>query len=380
MASDRTHPRLPSNVKPRRNNDPLRLGRYWVLGVLGEGGMGTVYYGYAEDSRPVAIKVVKTEHAENTEFRERFRREADNARRVALFSTAQVLDFNVDAPRPFLVTEFISGPTLAQWVREHGAMTGSNLEQLAVAVAIALQAIHNAGIVHRDLKPSNVLMSPTGPRVIDFGIARALDASARFSRGTSRIGTLGYMAPEQIRGKEITPSADVFAWGGITAFAGTGNQPFGTGDEVTLMYRTLDEEPILNGLEPTLRPLVERAMHKEPTERPAVRDILDSLLNKRNATHPSSSFPMSSTPATPPSATSRVAETPRQPDQAPRPIPRPIPRPGQSSAARLPPAPLIQRILLYLVRGWAERASSSQVIFLALMMVLIVLAIVSFLS
>ncbi len=258
-------------------HEPRQLGPYRVLTRLGQGGFGSVYLGVSPAGRQVAIKVLRPEFTADGTFRERFRREAASAQRVARHSTAEVLDFDDQCPRPYLVTEYVEGPTLHSWVRRNGPMHGSTLEQLAIAVASALAAIHRAGIVHRDLKPSNVLLSPTGPRVIDFGIARAVDASDVFSRGTTQTGTLGYMAPEQIRGQGVTPKTDVFAWGALVAYAGTGTAPFGTGDPATIMYRTLDAEPELGRLDGALRRLAHRALAKDPDGRPAVTDLLTAL-------------------------------------------------------------------------------------------------------
>src|SRR5512135_1922386 len=237
---------------PLRPSDPTRLGRYGVLRRLGEGGMGTVYLGRSETGRPVAIKVIRVDYARQDEFRARFRREAVNARRVARFCTAEVLDADPDAELPYLVTEYVEGSTLA-------------------SVAAELTAIHGAGVVHRDLKPSNVLLSPFGPRVIDFGVARAADATVGVSQDLRRMGTPAFMPPEQVRGEPVGPAADVFAWGGVVAFAGTGRYPFGEGPLPVLLYRILSEEPSLSGLDDSLRPIVARALGKD-SGAPADRD------------------------------------------------------------------------------------------------------------
>jgi serine/threonine protein kinase len=258
--------------------EPRQLGGYRLLSRLGHGGFGNVYFGVDSTGRRVAVKMIRPELVTDAMFRERFRREAESAKRVARRSTAEVLDFDDRGPLPYLVTEFIDGPTLYAWIRDNGPMRGSTAEQLAVSVASALVAIHEAGIVHRDLKPSNVLLSPAGPRVIDFGISRTTDSSDLFSRGTTRVGTLGYMAPEQFDGRAVSAKTDVFAWGALTAFAGTGTPPFGTGTDAVLLSRTLTAEPQLDGLEPSLRRLARRSLDKDPDRRPDAAELL-SLMN-----------------------------------------------------------------------------------------------------
>src|SRR5262245_50201386 len=199
-----------------RPDDPEVLGRYQVLGRLGRGGMGTGYLGRDEAGRRVAIKVINAELADDEAFHQRFRREVTAARKVRRFSTAAVLDARLEGEPLYVVTEYVDGPTLEQAVRDDGPLTGGALEGLAVNIATALGAIHGAGVVHRDLKPSNVMLSPTGPRVIDFGIARALDAE-HGAGGPTRtgqfVGTPSYIAPELMRGGALSPAADVFSWG-----------------------------------------------------------------------------------------------------------------------------------------------------------------------
>ena len=198
------------------------------------------------------------------------------ASKVARFCTAPILDSDTEADQPFVVTEFVAGPTLAEAVREHGALSGSELHALGIGVSSALTAIHRAGVVHRDLKPGNVLLSRFGPRVIDFGIARAADALTGLTDTGNLIGTPSYMAPEQLRGEPITPATDVFAWGAVLAFAGTGRPPFGTVPEA-IMYRVTLGEADLAGLDPQLSDLVRRALSKDPAARPTAQQLLDSL-------------------------------------------------------------------------------------------------------
>ncbi|ONH24802.1 hypothetical protein BL253_29285 [Pseudofrankia asymbiotica] len=260
--------------------DPRRLGPYEIIGRLGQGGMGTVFLGRSPEGTPVAIKVIKPELAEAPEFRGRFRREAESARRVRRFTTAAVLDADPDGPNPYLVTEYVEGPTLSKMVARRGPMRPADLEQLALSVATALSAIHAAGIVHRDLTPANVLLSPVGPKVIDFGLARDFEGSGEFSR-TARhaIGTPGYMAPEQILDSPVTSAADIFAWGAITIFAATGRAPFGEGRIEALLYRILYEPANIDGVPAELAPLVDAALQKEPERRPTAEALRAALMS-----------------------------------------------------------------------------------------------------
>jgi serine/threonine protein kinase/Tol biopolymer transport system component len=267
-----------SRATPLGANDPRTLGAYTLLGKLGQGGMGTVYLGRSELGRLVAIKVVRADVADDPQFRSRFRQEAATARRVARVCTAEVLDFDPEAVQPYLVTEFIEGPTLSSFVSRGGPLMAANLEQLAVGVAAALRAIHAAGIVHRDLKPSNVVLSPFGPRVIDFGIARALDSVTGLTGDLQQLGTPAFMSPEQIRGDAITSKADIWAWGGLVTYAATGQYPFGTGSAQALLYRAMNEEPQLDAVDPALRPIVWDAMRKNPANRPNASQLMDRLL------------------------------------------------------------------------------------------------------
>ncbi|WP_250279725.1 protein kinase [Frankia sp. Cppng1_Ct_nod] len=271
---------------PLGPEDPRQLGSYTLIGKLGQGGMGTVYLGRSETGRLVAIKVIRADVADDDEFRTRFRLEADTARRVARVCTAEVLDAAPDAEQPYLVTEFIEGRTLAKFVSDGGPLSAANLEQLAVGVAAALTAIHGAGIVHRDLKPSNVVLSPFGPRVIDFGIARALDSVSNLTGDLQQLGTPAFMAPEQIEGAAITSAVDIFAWGGLVTFAATGRYPFGEASAQVLLYRAVNEQPRLDGLDDSLREIVESAMAKDPSVRPSAQQLMLRLLGEPTATGP----------------------------------------------------------------------------------------------
>jgi len=295
---------------PLNSADPRKLGKYVITGRLGQGGMGTVFLGHSPDGDAVAIKVIKPELAERPEFRARFRREAENARRVRRFTTAAVLDADPDGPWPYLVTEYVEGPTLSKMVNRRGPLRPADLEQLALSVATALSAIHSAGIVHRDLTPANVLLSPVGPKVIDFGLARDFAGSGEFSR-TARhaIGTPGYMAPEQIMDSPVTSAADVFAWGAITIFAATGRQPFGEGRIEALLFRILYEPANIEGVPDELAPLVDAALRKSPADRPTAEELRVALMS--GATLPAARL---APPATGPAAVSTVTPDGRASD------------------------------------------------------------------
>ncbi|MFC4062500.1 serine/threonine-protein kinase [Planomonospora corallina] len=269
-----------NNLTP---GEPLQIGRYRVLSRLGRGGMGTVYLGEAPDGQRVALKVINSEYSQHEQFRMRFRREADAALRVRRFCTAAVLEAALDGDQLYVVTEFVPGPNLEEAVRSGGPLRGSSLDALAVGVATALTAIHGAGVVHRDLKPSNVLLSPVGPRVIDFGIARALDTLSGVTGTGEIIGTPRYMAPEVLRGEPVSPACDVFSWGCLVAFAASGRAPFGGEALHAVLYQVLNTEPVLEGMEPGLRGLVALAMEKDPARRPTAQQLLDHMVGRSAA-------------------------------------------------------------------------------------------------
>jgi len=276
-------PRL-ATVTPLAAGDPRRVGRYVLLGRLGEGGMGAVYLGRLAgrdgSAAPLAaVKVVHRELAEDAEFRARFADEVAAARRVAPFCTAGVLDADPTASPPYLATEYIDGVPLGRAVTDGGPLDESALHGVALGVAAALAAIHSAGVVHRDLKPGNVLLSLSGPRVIDFGIARALDAAAGHTMAGTILGTPGWMAPEQFRCGRVGPAADVFSWGSLVGYAATGRNPWGEeGPPAALAYRIIHQQPDLAGLAGPLRALVEAALRKDPVRRPSARELVLALL------------------------------------------------------------------------------------------------------
>ncbi|HZB47761.1 MAG TPA: serine/threonine-protein kinase, partial [Mycobacteriales bacterium] len=288
-----TGPRLGA-VRPLEPGDPRQVGRYVLSGRLGAGGMGTVYLARAGGDGPlVAVKVVHPELDRDPAFRARFADEVAAARRVAPFCTARVLDADPSAHPPYLVTEFVDGVPLGTAVSESGPLDPSTLHGVALGVAAALASVHAAGVVHRDLKPANVLLSLSGPRVIDFGIARALDAAHQHTVTGMMVGTPGWMAPEQFRGGGVRPASDVFSWGSLIAYAATGRNPWeaaGSPDGAVapgpdlspppaeMAFRIVHGDPDLTGLTGPLRRLVEAALAKDPARRPTARQLVDELL------------------------------------------------------------------------------------------------------
>ncbi|WP_157432016.1 serine/threonine-protein kinase [Actinomadura hibisca] len=269
--------------RPLTAVDPPRLGPYRLLGKLGQGGMGTVYLAEDTTGRRVAVKVINPDLAHDEAFRERFRREAEAARRVRRFCTAAVLDAHVTEDPLYVVTEYVPGPNLVEAVRADGPLRDGDVEALAVGVATALSAIHAAGIVHRDLKPANVLLSPLGPRVIDFGVARSVDVDTQLTRTGTAMGTPAYMAPEVLRHEPVTPASDMFCWGCVVVFAATGQGPF-TGENIAqVMHRILHEPPQLDGLGDSLRRVVARTLAKNPANRPTAEQVLTELLGRTHA-------------------------------------------------------------------------------------------------
>ncbi|GAB2863632.1 hypothetical protein GCM10027074_33610 [Streptomyces deserti] len=260
--------------------DPQRIGAYRLLGRLGAGGMGYVYLARSERGRTVAVKLVREELARQEEFRERFRQEVRAARRVGGHWTAPVLDADTEAGVPWVATGYVAGPSLQQVVgQDHGALPERSVRILAAGLAHALKDIHAAGIVHRDLKPSNVLVTIDGPRVIDFGIARALQTvtDGGLTRTGALVGSPGFMAPEQVRGDRITPACDVFCLGSVLAYAATGRLPFGTANSGVhaLMFRIAQEEPDLEGVPEGIADLVRECLRKDPAARPTLDRVLE---------------------------------------------------------------------------------------------------------
>ncbi|MFE4580383.1 serine/threonine-protein kinase [Streptomyces chartreusis] len=260
--------------------DPQQIGAYRLLARLGAGGMGDVYLARSDRGRTVAVKLVRRELAAQEEFRARFRQEVQAARQVGGFWTAPVLDADTEADVPWVATGYVAGPSLQQVVgQDHGALPERSVGILAAGLAHALKDIHAAGIVHRDLKPSNVLVTIDGPRVIDFGIARALETvdESGLTRTGALVGSPGFMAPEQVRGDRITPACDVFCLGSVLAYAATGRLPFGSVDSGphAVMFRIAQEEPDLEGMPEGIAELVRDCLRKDPGARPTLDRVLE---------------------------------------------------------------------------------------------------------
>ncbi|GAA2341146.1 hypothetical protein GCM10009854_17000 [Saccharopolyspora halophila] len=257
-------------------SDPARVDDYRLLARLGSGAMGGVYLGRSRGGRVVAVKLIRADLAEDPEFRERFRREAEAARSVGGFWTAAVVNADPDAEQPWLATEYVPGPTLHKAVSDHGPLPEAAVRSLGAGLAEALVAIHRADLVHRDLKPANVLLGPDGPRVIDFGIARAMTGHSLTATGIF-LGTPGFFSPEQTLGGEIGPSSDVFSLGAVLAFAATGIGPFGEESTAALLYRVAHGEPDLSKVPDGLRNLLAECLAKDPDARPTPEQLLDRI-------------------------------------------------------------------------------------------------------
>ena len=260
-------------MEPLTSDDPSRVGNYRLHARLGAGGMGAVYLAFTPGGRPVALKMIRPELAGKVDFRNRFRQEVEAARRVHGFYTAQVLDADPDASPPWLATAFVPGPSLQEAVSTHGRLPVDTVLVLMAGVAEALQVIHDAGVVHRDLKPSNVVLAPDGPRVIDFGIARAADAGP-LTGGGLRIGSPQYMAPEQVAESPVGPATDLFALGSVAAYAALGRPAFGEGGALPVMYRVLHEPADLSGCPFPLRSIIEHCLAKRAGDRPSAAEVI----------------------------------------------------------------------------------------------------------
>jgi hypothetical protein len=263
-------------VQELQAGDPEMIGPYRVIRRLGMGGMGQVFLGRSPGGRLLAIKVIRAELAADPRFRARFRREVAAAKSVSGVFTASVVDADTEALVPWLATAYIAGSSLADAVAWYGPWPVDAVLALAAGLAEGLLAIHSAGLVHRDLKPSNVLLAEDGPRVIDFGISRALESNTVTSAGII-IGSPAFMSPEQAEGHQVGPASDVFSLGGVLAFAATGQGPFGTGSGAPLLYRLVHNRPDLDRVPATARPLIEHCLDKDPRRRPSPGDLLAEL-------------------------------------------------------------------------------------------------------
>ena len=269
-----------SVIEPLTPLDPDRIGRYRLAGRLGAGGMGVVYAGLDVDGRRVAVKVVRSDLAHDPDFRRRFSREVSLLRRVGGRCVARVVDADPDGAVPWFATEYIPGPTLDRRVERSGPMSGGELHGLAAGLAEALVALHSREIVHRDLKPSNLILGPDGPRVVDFGIARALDETS-VTRAGVMLGSSGWISPEHYRNEVVGPPADVYAWGLLVYYAATGRRPYGPGRPDVVAARVLNTTLDTAGLPDRYRELVERALAKDPYARPSSPELLAALVGPR---------------------------------------------------------------------------------------------------
>ncbi|MFJ2218074.1 serine/threonine-protein kinase [Streptomyces sp. NPDC101062] len=266
-------------MQPLDTGDPPAIGPYRLLGRLGAGGMGRVYLGRSAGGRTVAVKAVHPHFATDEEFRARFRREVDAARRVGTGPggprwSAPVLDADPEADVPWVVTGYVAGPSLTQAVAGHGPLPETSVRALGAGLAEALAAVHALGLIHRDVKPSNVLLALDGPRLIDFGIARATDGTTSLTSTGVSVGSPGYMAPEQILGRDVGGAADVFSMGAVLTYAITGASPFpGDSSAAALLYKVVHEEPDLGALRGELREVVARCLAKDPAARPAPAEV-----------------------------------------------------------------------------------------------------------
>ncbi|WP_433234861.1 serine/threonine-protein kinase [Actinomadura nitritigenes] len=343
-------------MRELRAGDPGQIGVYRLTGLLGEGGQGSVYRGEAPDGSPVAVKLLHARFGEDAKARSRFAAELSHAQRVAPFCTARVLDADLEGDQPYIVSEFVGGPSLAEAIATAGPSQGSALDRIAIATVTALAAIHEAGIVHRDFKPNNVIMGADGPRVIDFGIARALDATGTLS--SAIIGTPAYMAPEQIAGGVIGPAADIFAWACTVAYAASGATPFGRDSIPTVMHRILNEEPDLRGMTSPLRDLVSACLAKDAADRPTAREVLLDLLGGNESASIAQTLLDEGARATSPPLAS---PDPRPRDQHDRPLEVP-----HADASMRPVGPLEQKPL-WITRRKVTRSMALAAVLLGLL-------------
>ncbi|MET9351390.1 serine/threonine-protein kinase [Streptomyces termitum] len=255
-----------------RREDPRIVGAFRLHRRLGAGGMGVVYLGSDRRGQRVALKVIRPDLAEDQEFRSRFAREVSAARRIRGGCTARLVAADLEAERPWFATQYVPGPSLHDRVAEEGPLRAADVATIGAALSEGLVAVHEAGVVHRDLKPSNILLSPKGPRIIDFGIAWATGASTLTHVGTA-VGSPGFLAPEQVRGAAVTPATDVFSLGATLAYASMGDSPFGHGSSEVMLYRVVHEEAQLQGVPDALAPLIRACLAKDPEDRPSTLQL-----------------------------------------------------------------------------------------------------------
>ncbi|WP_199552958.1 serine/threonine-protein kinase [Streptomyces sp. N35] len=326
-----------------RREDPRVVGSFRLHRRLGAGGMGVVYLGSDRRGQRVALKVIRPDLAEDQEFRSRFAREVSAARRIRGGCTARLVAADLEADRPWFATQYVPGPSLHDKVADEGPLTAAEVAAVGSALSEGLVAVHEAGVVHRDLKPSNILLSPKGPRIIDFGIAWATGASTLTHVGTA-VGSPGFLAPEQVRGQAVTAATDVFSLGATLAYAAMGDSPFGHGSSEVMLYRVVHEEAQLQGVPDALSPLIRACLAKDPEERPSTLQL--SMRLKEIASREAQS-PTDIRPPAPrldvDRPTARVDERTQSASQSQsRPAPerprRPGPTPPPSGGGARPPA------------------------------------------
>ncbi|MEU8324995.1 protein kinase [Nonomuraea sp. NPDC048881] len=319
-------------------DDPRQLGEYRLSRRLGQGGQGVVFLGHSAAGGQVAIKLLHASVSKDADVRRRFLGEVEAVRRVAAFCTAQLLDADLDGDRPYLVSEYVEGPSLGEHVMAGGPRRGGSLDRLAIGTATALGAIHRAGVVHRDLKPGNVLLSLDGPRVIDFGVSRLMDAAATTTR--SPIGTPAYLSPERISGEAAGPPADMWAWGLTVAYTAGGRHAYMADTYQEVLARILYGKPDLRGLSGRLREIVEACLAHDPRDRPDAEETLRALLGQDGGTGdvlPSGA--QAAAPAPPPPFPHTTPTLDRPPTTAPRPSPEDAPATVPWPSAERPSAP-----------------------------------------
>ncbi|MEU8709100.1 serine/threonine-protein kinase [Streptomyces sp. NPDC048565] len=344
-------------MQPLHTNDPGSIGGYRLEGRLGVGGMGQVFVGRSPGGRKVAVKVIRPEYARNPQFRARFTREVKAARRVGGFHTAQVIAADTSAESPWLVTEFIAGPTLHEMVREGAPLAPEDVRLLGAGLAEGLAAIHGCELVHRDLKPGNVIMAGDGPRIIDFGIARSADATALTSLGVV-VGTFAFMAPEQVRAEQAVPASDVFSMGCVLGFAATGLSPFDADSIPGIVHRIISQPPELGHLDGDLREVVAACLAKNPAQRPSVAEVLVRLTAQVHDAGPRVGRPAVDHEGTASAPTVALTQTAPEPTESPDRVGNP--EPMEEGPEAVPQAAGLQRrTLLMAVLGGAGVVGAS---------------------
>jgi Protein kinase domain len=332
-------------VQPLLPTDPQQVGPYRLVKRLGSGGMGNVYLGYSRTGRPVAVKVIRPDIAEEPGFRKRFRREVQLAMSVSAFWTAAVVDADPEGEMPWVASQFVAGPPLDSVVGGQGPLDAATVRFLGIGLAEALAAFHARGLVHRDLKPANILLAEDGPRVIDFGISKTMDGSSGATTIGTTMGTPGFMSPERVVGTPEGTASDIFSLGSVLVYAATGTGPFGDGAFHALLFRVVHDEPDLGSMPEELRPIAASCLAKQPEQRPDAQTVVDRLAVDHRTGGPPPGWPAVSAapepaepePAEPlPAASEPAGSEPAEPRPA-EPGQRSLPPPATPSGAFGPP-------------------------------------------